>query len=396
MNFKWLALVLSIAAIPLLLMSCPYSPGGSNPAKGGMVRLEPVAEGLTRPLFVTTPPEDNTRLFIVEQGGFIRLCKEGVLQATPFLDLSALIGSTAGERGLLGLAFHPDYARNGILYVNYTNVQGDTVVALYCRYADNADLGDPDTAKILLTIDQPFSNHNGGMIAFGPDGYLYIASGDGGSGNDPENNGQALDTLLGKILRIDVDTGELYGIPADNPFAGVATGMNEIWAYGLRNPWRFSFDRTTGDLWIGDVGQNALEEIDFQSASSTGGENYGWRNREGNICRPGEAQCDLPGAVDPIHVYSNLGSQSVTGGYVYRGAAVPELQGTYFFADYITGKVYALTHENGENVVVTDETDSLTGDGVTLGNIASFGEDAAGELYVIDHTAGVVLKMVPA
>lgn len=383
-----------VALFVLMLSSCPYNPGPSTPSKGTMMRLEAVAEGLSRPLYVTAPPGEANRLFIVEQGGRILLRKDGAVLETPFLDLSGLIGSGTGERGLLGLAFHPDYTRNGIFFVNYTDSNHDTVVALYCAYAEDPDRGDPDTAKILLTIQQPYSNHNGGMLAFGPDGYLYVALGDGGSGNDPGNNGQALDTLLGKLLRIDVDNGDPYGIPADNPFVSDGAVRDEIWAYGLRNPWRFSFDRETGDLWVADVGQNALEEINVQSADSAGGENYGWRVREGDQCRPGESNCDLPGAVDPIHVYANVGSQSITGGYVYRGAAIPELVGTYFFADFITGKVYALVREPGGGVTVTDETDSLNSGNITLQNVASFGEDGVGELYLVDHGAGAVYQLV--
>ena len=393
-NSLWALATIFLMAV--LLSSCPYAPGPSTPAKGAMMRLEAVAAGLDRPLFVTAPPGDTNRLFIVEQGGRILLRKDGALLATPFLDLSELLGSGAGERGLLGMAFHPNYARNGIFFVNYTDANHDSVVALYCAYAEDPDRGDPATAKILLTIDQPYSNHNGGMLAFGPDGYLYIASGDGGSGNDPDDNGQSLDTLLGKVLRIDVDNGEPYGIPADNPFVSDEAARDEIWAYGLRNPWRLSFDRETGDLWIADVGQNALEEINFQAADSVGGENYGWRNREGDMCRPGETDCTLPEAVDPIHVYFNVGNQSATGGYVYRGTAIPELVGTYFFADYITGKVYALVREVGGGVTVTDETDSLNQGGITLENVASFGEDGAGELYVVDLGAGVVYQLVAA
>lgn len=225
-----------VALFVLMLSSCPYSPDPSSPSKGTMMRLEAVAEGLSRPLYVTAPPGEANRLFIVEQGGRILLRKDGAVLETPFLDLSGLIGSGTGERGLLGLAFHPNYARNGIFFVNYTDANHDTVVALYCAYAEDPDRGNPDTAKILLTIQQPYSNHNGGMLAFGPDGYLYVASGDGGSGNDPGNNGQALDTLLGKLLRIDVDNGDPYAIPADNPFVSDGAVRDEIWAYGLRNP----------------------------------------------------------------------------------------------------------------------------------------------------------------
>ena len=360
-----------------------------------MMRLTAVAEGLDRPLFVTAPPGDP-RLFIVEQGGRILVRKDGAVLETPFLDLSAVIGSSGGERGLLGLAFHPNYPNNGILYVCYTNPEGSSVLALYCAYADDPDRGNPETAEILLTVAQPYGNHNGGMIAFGPDDYLYIAMGDGGSANDPDENGQALDTLLGKLLRIDVDGERPYAIPPTNPFAGEADVREEIWAYGLRNPWRFSFDRDTGDLWIADVGQNALEEINFRASNSGGGENYGWRIREGDICRPGENDCDLPGAIDPIHVYANVGSQSITGGYVYRGSAVPELTGTYFFADYITGSVYALEQENGTMVEVTDETESLNTNGITLSNISSFGEDSNGELYIVDYGNGTVYQMTGA
>jgi glucose/arabinose dehydrogenase len=386
----------ALLLLPAVLTSCPYAPGPSSPDKGAMIRLEAVAQDLERPLFLTSPPGDASRLFIVEQGGRVMLWKDGAVLGTPFLDLSSLIGSSSGERGLLGMAFHPEYESNGIFFVNYTDGVGDTAVALYCAFADDPDRGDPDTARILLTIPQPFGNHNGGMIAFGPDGYLYIASGDGGSGNDPEDNGQNLETLLGKILRIDVDSGTPYGVPEDNPFAGASGTRGEIWAYGVRNPWRFSFDRATGDLWMGDVGQNALEEINFQSSDSSGGENYGWRNREGNLCRPGESDCSLPDAVEPLHVYSNVGSQSVTGGYVYRGASVPALAGNYFFADFVSGRVYALVREPGGNVSVTDETESLQTGGGSFSSVASFGEDGVGELYIVDYGAGVVYKVGPA
>ena len=396
MNKKSIATLAIATVLSFTLFSCPYSPGPSTPAKGNLMRLEAVARNLNRPLFVTSPPGDTARRFIVEQRGRILLQKGDEVLGVPFLDLSALVSPGGGERGLLGLAFHPDYAGNGRLYVSYTDLNGDSVIALYCAYADDPDKGDPATAEILLTITQPYTNHNGGMLAFGPDGYLYIGSGDGGSGNDPDNNAQSLDTLLGKILRIEVGNHPGYTVPTDNPFVNTEGVLPEIWAYGLRNPWRFSFDRATGDLWIGDVGQSALEEINFQRSTSLGGENYGWRNREGTICRPNESECDLPDATDPIHAYGNLISQSITGGYVYRGAAVPSLQGTYFFADYVSGKVYALTHEDGGNVMVTDETESLNTGGVTLSNIASFGEGADGEMYIVDYGAGILYKLVAA
>lgn len=403
MSARWIRWAL-LPLLPLGLLSCPVAenaPDGSGQAgvvaggKQAALALAPVAEGLSRPLFVTAAPGQPGRLYIVEQGGRILIHEGGAVRETPFLDVASLMGGVSGERGLLGLAFHPDYEHNGRFYVDYTDMDGMTTVALYCRFADDEYRADPATAAILLGIPQPFSNHNGGMLAFGPDGYLYIASGDGGSANDPQNNGQSLDTLLGKILRIDVDGASPYGIPANNPFVGVDGAREEIWAYGLRNPWRLSFDRETGDLWIGDVGQGALEEIDFQPADSAGGENYGWRVREGDACRPGEAACDLPGAVDPVYSYSRLGSQSVTGGFVYRGSAIPKLAGTYLFADYIGGTVYALTRDGNGNVTVADETDNLNDGSTTLRNVASFGEDLDGELYIVDYGAGAVYRIVP-
>lgn len=396
--FRWAVVLLA----PVLLLSCPGPselesnslPETGAPAPPVPLALDLVAGGLTRPLFVTAAPGQPGRIYIVQQGGQILIHENGVVLETPFYDFGPVIGASGGERGLLGLAFHPAYEQNGRFYVNYTDVTGATTVALYCRYADDPYRADPATATVLLTIPQPFSNHNGGMIAFGPDGYLYVASGDGGSGNDPQNNGQSLETLLGKILRIDVDSAAPYAIPADNPFVSTPGARGEIWAYGLRNPWRMSFDRETGDLWIGDVGQNALEEIDFQAAGSAGGENYGWRVREGSICRPGEMNCDLPGAVDPIYDYAQEGSQSITGGYVYRGTAIPALAGTYFFADYIAGTVYSLTRA-GQTVTVINETENLNDAKYTLSNVASFGEDLDGELYVVDYGEGAVYRIVP-
>ena len=391
-----------LALLPVGLLSCPtLQPNESNslpdagaPMSPVPLALERIDAGLSRPLYVTAAPGQPGRLYIVEQGGRILIHENGSVLESPFFDFSSLIGSSAGERGLLGLAFHPQYETNGRFYVNYTDTSGATTVALYCRYAEDEYHADPDTAEVLLTISQPFSNHNGGMLAFGPDGYLYISSGDGGSGNDPQDNGQSLDTLLGKILRIDVDSATPYAIPADNPFVGVVEARGEIWAYGLRNPWRMGFDRATGDLWIGDVGQNALEEIDFQPAASTGGENYGWRVREGTICRPGEENCDLPGAVDPIYDYARSGSQSVTGGYVYRGRALPALQGAYFFADFAGNSVFSLTRDGDGPVTVVNETENLNDGLFTLSNIASFGEDLDGELYIVDYGAGALYRIV--
>lgn len=379
---------LALLAVALAALSgCPCSP----PPTGLALTL--VADGFSAPLFAASPPGDTARLFVVEQGGRIWIVKDGARLPVPFLDISGRLGAASGEQGLLGLAFHPRFAENGQFFVNYINEGLDTRIARY-RASDDTDIADPESEEILLEVEQPFANHNGGMLAFGPaDGNLYIGLGDGGSGNDPQNNGQRLDTLLGKILRIDVDGGVPYAIPPDNPFADSTNGVRpEIWAYGLRNPWRFSFDRATFDLYIGDVGQSAREEINFQPAESLGGENYGWRNREGTICRPGEEDCDLPGAVDPIHDYDKLISQSVTGGYVYRGAALPAIQGDYFFADYVSGEVWSLQHDGTAATSVVPHPGLSPPGG---GRVSSFGEDAAGELYVIDHR-GVVYRVIEA
>ncbi|MCH8260832.1 MAG: PQQ-dependent sugar dehydrogenase [Planctomycetes bacterium] len=368
-----------------------------------------VAGNLDHVTFVTYAPGDYTRLFIVEKQGRIKVLnlKTGVVNATLFLDIDALVGgglSTNDERGLLGLAFHPDYQNNGYFYVDYTNNAGTTTVARY-SVSDDPEVADPGSALILLTIFQPFSNHNGGWIGFGPnDGFLYISTGDGGSAGDPGNRAQDItNQLLGKMLRIDVDgndgPGGNYGIPAGNPFVGI-TGDDEIWAYGLRNPWRSSFDRATGDLYIADVGQNAWEEIDFQPADSTGGENYGWRCYEGDHtfntggCPPAKTM------VFPIHEYSHALGRSLTGGYVYRGCAIPTLDGTYFFADYVFTRLWSFTYEGKNNPTVTSRIAELSpsSDGFSINQISSFGEDARGELYIVDQGSGIsgqVFKIVP-
>ena len=368
-----------------------------------------VAGNLDHLTFVTYAPGDYTRLFIVEKQGRIKVLnlKTGVLNATLFLDIDALVGgglSTNDERGLLGLAFHPDYQNNGYFYVDYTNNVGTTTVARY-SVSNDPEVADPGSALILLTIFQPFSNHNGGWIGFGPnDGFLYISTGDGGSAGDPGNRAQDItNQLLGKMLRIDVDgndgPGGNYGIPAGNPFVGI-TGDDEIWAYGLRNPWRSSFDRATGDLYIADVGQNAWEEIDFQPADSTGGENYGWRCYEGDHtfntggCPPAKTM------VFPIHEYSHALGRSLTGGYVYRGCAIPTLDGTYFFADYVFTRLWSFTYEGQNNPTVTSRIAELSpsSDGFSINQISSFGEDARGELYIVDQGSGFsgqVFKIVP-
>ena len=359
--------------------------------------VDRIVSGLSRPIFATTAPGDVNRFFIVEQRvgstGSVKILNlaNGNLNGQNFLDISDL--ATGNEQGLLGLAFHPNYQKNGLFYVNITTLAGggDTVIREYQRLT--ADLADATSARTVMTYNQPFSNHNGGWLGFGPDGYLYISSGDGGSGGDPQNNAQDItNNRLGKMLRIDPlgtnGVGGQYGNPPDNPFVGV-TGDDEIWAYGLRNPWRCSFDWQTGDLYIADVGQGAVEEIDVQPAGSSGGENYGWRVREGTSGNT------LAGAIDPIYDYThgvdNDEGFSVTGGYVYRGS-INALQGHYFFADYITDRIWSVrwdgstppNHDGTNFTDFIDWTDLITTNIGTIVNVSSFAEDASGNLYIID------------
>lgn len=353
--------------------------GAVLPALGvgaGKIRLAPVATGLDKPLLVVSPPGD-ARLFVVEQTGRVKIIQGGKLRGGAFLNVSRLV-SNGKEQGLLGLAFHPKYAENGRFFINYTNTRGDTRVVEY-RVSGNANRAAPATARVLLAVSQPYSNHNGGHLVFGPDGMLYVGLGDGGSGGDPENSGQRTDTLLGKILRIDVDNpsrGKRYGIPSGNPFAS-GGGRPEILHWGLRNPWRFSFDRATGDLWIGDVGQNKIEEIDFRPAGSAG-VNFGWNAFEGTSAFGGTASGPT---VKPVAQYSHEKGCSVTGGYVHRGARVASLRGRYIYADFCTGRTW--TMRPGPNPGgVREITGRLSR---SLSSISSFGEDANGELYA---TAG--------
>jgi len=361
---------------------------------------ERVAAGLDRPNFVTAPPGDE-RLFIVEQTGRVKLLVDGSVAATPFLDIDSLVTDVSGydERGLLGLAFHPDFDITGHFYVNYTDNNSNTVIARYTVSAD-PDQADHNSAMRLLTLDQPYANHNGGMLGFGADGYLYIGTGDGGSGGDPENRAQDLSSLFGKMLRIDVDGDSPYAIPADNPFVDEPAARDEIWAYGLRNPWRWSFDPQTGDLWIGDVGQNAWEEIDFQPAASAGGENYGWRLMEGTHCYNPPDECDDGSLVHPIAEYAHeSGRCSVTGGYVYRGNAIPSLRGDYLFADFCTGEIWSFRREDGSIVDSVDRTSELApGGGLSIDSPSSFGTDGSGELYIVDRGSsgsGEVYQILP-
>jgi glucose/arabinose dehydrogenase len=345
--------------------------------------FEPVASGLSSPLGLVHAGDGSGRLFILEQTGRIKVLGGGAVLATPFLDVSSLV-SCCGERGLLGLAFHPDYETNGLFYVHYTNTAGNTTIARY-RVSSNPNVADAASAQILLTVAQPFTNHKGGQMAFGPDRYLYIGLGDGGDGGDPGNRAQNLGLLLGKILRIDVDGGSPYAIPATNPFRSTAGALPEIWAYGLRNPWRFSFDRSTGDLFIADVGQSAREEVNFQPAASAGGENYGWRRMEGSVCFNPSTGCNDGTLTLPILEYDHSLGCSITGGYRYRGGRFPQYTGRFFYGDYCTGRIWAAT-QSGQTWSTTQLMDT------TL-SISSFGEDEAGELYVV-HYGGTIQRLV--
>ncbi len=342
--------------------------------------FELVSDGFEQPLLATAPTGDD-RLFVVEKTGRVWIIKDGVRLDTPFLDLSRSV-STNSERGLLGLAFSPAFERDGRFFVDYTDRDGNTVVS---RFLAEGDRASANSETVLLTVEQPYANHNGGMLAFGPDERLYVALGDGGSGGDPHGNGQNLGTLLGKLLRLDVSGVTGHGTEG-NPFANRSGARPEIWSYGLRNPWRFSFDRETGDLWIADVGQDTWEEIDFQPASSTGGENYGWNLYEGtHPFPPGSAA--IPGAFTmPVVEYSHDTGNSITGGYVYRGLKQPALKGVYIYGDYVSGRVWGLTRDSSQ--VVANALLAETSYG-----IASFGEDGDGELYLVDLNGGAVLRV---
>jgi glucose/arabinose dehydrogenase len=337
-----------------------------------------VANGLENPIGLANAGDGSGRLFILEQAGRIRILHNGSLLPEPFLDVSDRI-SCCGERGLLGLAFHPRYAENGYFYVNYTDTNGNTVIARFQAANPQDGRADPSSEMAMLNIEQPYRNHNGGAVVFGPDGYLYLGLGDGGSAGDPLNAGQSTNTLLGKVLRIDVDAAQPYAAPPDNPFSS-GGGLAEIWAYGLRNPWRISFDRLTGDLYIADVGQNSLEEINFLPAGSPGGANFGWNFREGSQPYQGNPPAGLA-MLDPVADYNHTKGCSVTGGYVYRGANLPQWQGIYLYGDYCTGLVWGLLNTpQGWRHAELYQTNF---------NITSFGEDEAGEVYLVDYGGGI-------
>jgi glucose/arabinose dehydrogenase len=365
-----------------------------------------IAAGLGRPLWAGAPAGD-ARVFIAEKGGRIKILKAGQVLATPFLDLTTRV-SNGAEQGLLGVAFHPDYRHNGSFFVNFTDPAGDTVVARF-KVSDDPDVADPASEVLVLGVPQPFDNHNGGDLHFGPDGYLYVFLGDGGLGNDPGCRAQKLNVLHGKVLRLDVDSAAPYAIPPDNPFANQTGVRREIFHLGLRNPWRNGFDRLTGDLYIGDVGQDLTEEIDVAPAGSAG-LNFGWKMMEGNGCTnnsnnclAGTPACADPVLVDPITELFHVDrSFAITGGYVYRGWACPSEQGRYFFSDYSDAKIRSLVRDplTGTISDLRDRTAELApGGGLEIRNIASFGEDGFGELLILDNSGGgngEVYKMVPA
>jgi glucose/arabinose dehydrogenase len=343
------------------------------------IALQALPFGFRQPLFLTHPGDGSGRMFVVEKGGAIRIIKGDQLLPTPFLDLTSRITASGSEQGLLGLAFHPGYAENGRFFVGYTDRQGHDTVQRYEVSAD-PDRADPTSGVTLLSIDDPAPNHNGGMVLFGPDGYLWVGTGDGGGAGDRYHNAQNRQALLGKMLRLDVDGGEPYAIPTDNPYVGQPGFRPEIWAMGLRNPWRYAFDRATGDLWIADVGQDAYEEIDRVPGGSPGGLNFGWPLMEGQHCYPASARCDPGPYVQPLAEYGRDGGCSVTGGYVYRGAAFPRLQGLYFFGDFCSGTIWSLDQVGGAWRMHQQLKQPI--------QITSFGEDEAGELYVTTFSGG--------
>ncbi len=359
---------------------------GIEPVSGTDVDKQLIGAGLDRPVDIANAADGSNRVFVVEQTGVIRELRAGDTQARRWFDINDRVvnpGGMGDERGMLAMAFHPDFADNGKFYVHYSDSSGDTTVSEFTTDADGA--GDPDSERVLFTVDQPASNHNGGSIKFGPDGYLYIGLGDGGAADDAFGNGQNPDSMLAKILRIDVDNGSPYGIPSDNPFLADPV-IDEAFMWGMRNPWRFSFDRQTGQLWVADVGQNRTEEIDIGLA----GANFGWPNKEGSDCYQGP--CD-DSFEDPIFEYSHAQGISISGGYVYRGCKMPDLHGNYFFSDfpYAPSSPLWTIKNNGGSFGPGD---------VWIGNwgilIATFGEDEQGELLTADYDGGDLYRMVPA
>ncbi|MCC6627102.1 MAG: PQQ-dependent sugar dehydrogenase [Chloroflexi bacterium] len=369
----------------------PPTPGPTavpTPAAGAPpLALERVVANLDAPLNVQHAGDGSGRLFILEKIGRIRIARGGELLPEPFLDIIEKVSVRGAERGLLGLVFHPQYTTNGLFYINYTDVNGDTMIVRYQVAKGNPDRADPTSAKTILFIKRQYPNHNGGQLVFGPDGYLWIGTGDGGGANDPHDNGQNTNVLLGKMLRIDVDRGDPYAIPPDNPFVNRPGYRPEIWAYGLRNPWRFNFDRATGDLYIGDVGQNRWEEVSVAPAGSKGGLNFGWSIMEGNHCFKPTDGCDERGLTAPAVEYAHSQGCSVTAGHVYRGRRLPALVGTFIYGDFCTGRVWGLTRQANGAWVTRDLFTSRM-------QISSLGEDADGELLVVSYQSGEVYRLI--
>jgi glucose/arabinose dehydrogenase len=359
---------------------------GARAAAAQSIIAVPVVDELAQPVLVTQPPDGTQRLFVVEKAGRIQLAVDGVTQPQPFLDISDVVNSRGTEQGLLGLAFHPAFANNRAFFVAYTGRNGDSTVARY-RASDDPNRADRSSGTVVLSIPHAeFANHNGGNLVFGPDGFLYIGTGDGGGGGDPHGNAQNLQSLLGKMLRIDVDSARPYGVPPSNPFIG-QDARPEVWAYGLRNPWRYSFDLATGDLYIADVGQDRWEEVDFQPAGDPGGQNYGWNVMEGLHCYRPASNCDPTGLTLPIAEYGhNLGC-AIIGGHVYRGLLAPSLVGAYVFGDECSARVWSLRQGTYGGWVTTE---LLRMQGTV---ISSFGEDQAGEVYVVDLTGTVFMLL---
>ena len=358
-------------------------------------RLIQIAGGFERPLFLTHAGDGSGRLFVVEQTGSVHIIQDGEVLDAPFLDVSELVGTrldlsdpeNSSENGLLGLAFHPDYHENGYFFIYYTDQNLNSLLARYQVSETNPNLADPESGQEILSAFQPYYNHNGGMLAFGPDGYLYLGLGDGGE-EATEMNSQMLDTLLGSILRLDVTVAETagYSIPPDNPFVDLDDARPEIWAYGLRNPWRFSFDRVTGDLWIGDVGAWQYEELNFQAADSTGGENYGWPHWNAILKQSEELSYEETSP--PIFVYPHDLGLSIIAGYVYRGNAIIDLFGVFLFGDFGSGRIWTIYRREDGGWQVNEYIDTII-------NISSFGEDEDGELYIVDYSSGSIWKFVP-
>lgn len=355
-----------------------------------LLTLSPFATGLSRPVCIQNAGDE--RLFVLEQAGKIKIIEaSGTVKETPFLDISNIVNDGGNEQGLLGLAFHPNYEINGYFYINYTAANGSTQVSRFTVLESNPDVADEESEFQILNIPQPYSNHNGGDIHFGPGGYLYIGMGDGGAAGDPENRAQNPQEMLGKMLRIDVDNGYPYGIPPDNPFVDDPATLDEIWALGLRNPWRFAFDPLTGDMWIADVGQNKIEEIDFQPSSSNGGENYGWRCYEGSDEYNNGTDCPpMSSLVFPVYEFTHSGSPggcSVTGGVVYRGTEFPDLYGKYFFADFCGSWIMSI-HNEGGVWQTTNYGVFNPGSGYS-----SFGTNVEGELFIAALSTGTIYQI---